>query len=209
MRNILVNADNISISYLGQILFQNLSFQIKQGDKAVIKGPSGSGKSTILNMICGFEQPDKGNITAFGIDVVNQATAARKYFSWLPQDLNFADEDTVEDIIMFPFSFRANKDIEINQLMILKQFDKLGLKTELLSSKYIDLSGGEKQRVGIIICKLLDCDIMLLDEPTSALDKASITKVIDYLLKDENLTILSVSHDDRWCDNCNNIIELT
>ncbi len=208
MINILVKVDNISISYLGQILFQNLSFEINKGDKAVIKGPSGSGKSTILNMICGFEKPDSGKINIFDIDIINNPTLARKYLSWLPQDLNFSDDETVLDIIKFPFSFKANKDIVISNDLILEQFDKLGLKKEILFNKYVDLSGGEKQRIGIIICKLLKCEIMLLDEPTSALDKISKAKVIDYLLADQELTILSVSHDDNWCSHCNNIIEI-
>ncbi len=208
MRNILVKVDNISIEYMGQILFQNLSFDIKKGDKAVIKGPSGSGKTTILNMLCGFEKPDTGFITAFDNDLTKHPSSSRKYFSWLPQDLNFADEDIVLDIVLFPFSFKSNKHIEISEDTILTEFSLLGLKQELITSKYCDLSGGEKQRIGIIICKLLGSEIMLLDEPTSALDKESINKVINYLLRNEELTIISVSHDDRWIDQCNKIIEI-
>ncbi len=208
MKDILIKVENISMDYLGQNLFHNLSFELKKGEKLAIKGPSGCGKSTILNMLCGFERPTAGNIFIYGQNVVSQSDIGRKYCSWLPQDLNFADDDKVEDIILFPFSFKANKQKQIDLKMIQEQFDLLGLKKELLSNRYIDLSGGEKQRVGILICKLLDSEIMLLDEPTSALDRSSVDKVIDYLLRDHHLTIVSVSHDERWCRECSKIVEI-
>ncbi len=208
MREKLVIVDNISMEYLGHPLFQDLSFDIYEGDKAVIKGSSGSGKSTILNMLCGFENPLGGSITAFNLDLTTHADKVRKYFSWLPQDLSFPDEDTVFDVIKFPFSFQANSHLQVSKEDILLEFDFLNLKRDVIDSKYVELSGGEKQRVGIIISKLLRRKIMLLDEPTSALDRYSLNRVIDYLLNDKSLTIISVSHDDTWCSNCNKIIEI-
>ncbi len=208
MREKLVTVDNISMEYLGQTLFRDLSFDIYEGDKAVIKGSSGSGKSTILNMLCCFENPLAGSITALNLDLITHAEEVRKYFSWLPQDLNFPDEDTVLNVIKFPFSFKSNSHLQVSKEDILSEFDFLNLRREIIDSKYVDLSGGEKQRVGIIISKLLRRKIMLLDEPTSALDRYSLNRVIDYLLKDNSLTIISVSHDDTWCSNCNKIIEI-
>ena len=77
-----------------------------------------------------------------------------------------------------------------------------------MDSSFDEISGGEKQRIGIMICKLLKRDIMLLDEPTSALDKVNLGSVVEYLCAENETTMLSASHDDEWLRHCDNIIEL-
>jgi ATPase subunit of ABC transporter with duplicated ATPase domains len=77
-----------------------------------------------------------------------------------------------------------------------------------LNNQFRDISSGEKQRIGLIIGKLLQRDLLLLDEPTSALDSESTSRAIEYILHDNNLTVLTASHDDRWVEACSTIIDL-
>ena len=78
---------------------------------------------------------------------------------------------------------------------------ELGLEDDILDKNFQELSGGEKQRIGILIALLLNRDIYLLDEVTSALDVNLKKTVADYFLARENWTLLVISHDREWeCD---------
>ncbi len=89
-----------------------------------------------------------------------------------------------------------------------EELEKLNLNKSILNQNFSDISGGEKQRLGIMICKLINRPIMILDEPTSALDKENISTIAQYLCYDNDKTILSASHDDEWVQKCNKIIEI-
>jgi len=75
---------------------------------------------------------------------------------------------------------------------------ELGLENDILDTNFQELSGGEKQRIGILIALLLNRDIYLLDEVTSALDVNLKKTVADYFLARENWTLLVISHDREW-----------
>jgi ABC-type lipoprotein export system ATPase subunit len=84
----------------------------------------------------------------------------------------------------------------------------LGLSSSLLPKPFRELSTGQRQRVGLVLCHLLDRPLMLLDEPTSALDEDSKQKAIDLLFADNGRTIISTTHDPFWLKRCDKIIEL-
>ena len=75
---------------------------------------------------------------------------------------------------------------------------ELGLEDDILDKNFQELSGGEKQRIGILIALLLNRDIYLLDEVTSALDVNLKKTVADYFLAREDWTLLVISHDLEW-----------
>jgi putative ABC transport system ATP-binding protein len=79
--------------------------------------------------------------------------------------------------------------------MLLTEFS---LKREVLNKKFENLSGGEKQRISIIISLMTKKDIFLLDEITSDLDAALKTKVVDYFMANSEWTVLAISHDPEW-----------
>lgn len=85
---------------------------------------------------------------------------------------------------------------------------ELELEYDILDKNFQELSGGEKQRIGILITFLLNRDIYLLDEITSALDVNLKKKVADYFLAREDWTILEISHDREWYRDWVEIIDL-
>ncbi len=85
---------------------------------------------------------------------------------------------------------------------------ELELEGNILDKNFQELSGGEKQRIGILIALLLNRDIYLLDEVTSALDMNLKKKVSDYFLSREDLTLLVISHDREWERDWIEIIDL-
>ena len=205
----MIHFDNVSLRFGQTTLFSNLSFSIQKKSKTVLKSPSGTGKTTILNMIMGFVNPDSGLISIDGKNIDKHTIKKiRSEIAWLPQGINFPVGKTIEDVIYYPFHFEENENIkptrgEINLLM-----DSLNLDKKLLTSETSTVSGGEKQRIGLIIAKLLRRKILLLDEPTSALDADTMRLVADMILFDTDLTVLSASHDAAWVDLCDSVIVL-
>lgn len=205
----MIELRNISHSFGDRKIFDRFSLSLYKGEKVVIKGRSGTGKSTLLNFIMGFLMPDEGSVKINGEELNRESISGiRKLMVWLPQGALIAGDGTVTDAIMHPFSFAGNKSIKPEKNTIIEEGMKLGLGKGIIESRFEELSGGEKQRVGLLICKLLKRPLMLLDEPTSALDKQSVELSAEYLLGDRQATVLSTSHDELWLDSCDRVVEL-
>lgn len=189
-------------------MFSGLTFDIEKGDKLSFKGKSGSGKTSLLNIITGFVRPATGTVLFDGSPLTkSNLNDLRKKLAYLPQQISF-NSYGVQQFLEMPFGFANNKNLTPNKKNILEYFSLFDLNHDLMNSKMQEISGGEKQRVALISCLLLQREILLLDEPVSALDKNSKKKVIDYLFTKDDLTIISASHDPAWVDACNKIIDL-
>lgn len=185
-------------------MLEKFSFEAKPGKHTVLKGESGSGKSTIFKLLLGFLTPVNGSIT---FENNGSSHSIRRHTAWLPQDLNLGT-GIVSEVMAKPFEFAANKSTEKNLQQKAEVLQNLGLGRGALNKQFRDLSTGQRQRVGLAICYLLDKPLLLLDEPTSALDSASKQKAADILLSGSKRTIISTSHDPFWVDLADNVIEL-
>lgn len=206
--NNVIEIKNLHKKFNKKCIFTDLNINFKKNLKYAIKAPSGYGKSTLINLISGFIYPDSGSISVDGLEMNDDNIFdIRQKISMLPQLTSSISNGTVLDTIMRPFSFKSNEMINpsIDDVSIL--LEKSGLSAKIANEKFSKISGGEKQRVGIIICKLLNRKILLLDEPTSALDNISSQKMID-LIFDDDVTVIAASHDKYYLDNCNEIINL-
>jgi putative ABC transport system ATP-binding protein len=205
----MISYQNISLKFEDRQLIEGLSFDIAKGEKTALKGRSGSGKTTLLNMAMGFAKPDDGKIFIDGLEVSGaNISHLRKQMCWLPQSIAGFNTVSVASLLNHPFSFHTNKRIAPSADNIESSLLALNLEKDIINQPLDKISGGEKQRLGLIICKLLKRKIILLDEPTSALDKESLRLVGGFIMQDPELTVLSASHDDEWLKYCNKIIEL-
>ncbi len=203
----LLEGRDIHFKYGNEIIFNDFSFKLHEGEKLVLKGESGSGKSTLFRLILGFEHPNDGEFLYNGSTLQNGALQSfRKETAWLPQDLNIGN-GLVKEVIEYPFQFKSSSGKKPSDQSIKKLLNVLGLDSSILEKTFSDLSTGQRQRIGILICILMDKPLMLLDEPTSALDRDSKVKLADLLLKSDR-TILSTSHDPFWVERCDRIIEM-
>jgi len=202
-----ISFENVAFGFENERIVTDFSFKAAPGQHTLLKGESGSGKSTLLKLLLGFYKPQSGTIS------VNRKTydaqKVRKQTAWLPQDLNLG-AGTVSEVMDKPFEFAANqssqnKNFEQHRIRTLKT---LGLAPDILDKQFRDLSTGQRQRVGLALCHLLDKPLLLLDEPTSALDEASKQKAAELLLDREH-TVISTSHDPFWVAQADNIIELS
>ncbi len=206
-KNTLLHINKISLKIDGNIILNNFELILNQSDKAAIKAASGKGKTSILNAVLGFIPVYKGEILLSGVKLSgNNVGFFRKNIAWLPQMFDTAM--TVEEFIKMPFLFKNNRHLKFDLEKIYELYDKFDLDKNIHQKNMNEISGGEKQRIGLITALLLDRKILILDEPVSAIDNKLKEKITDYLFAKPELTILSSSHDDIWLNRCNKIIEI-
>ncbi|MCD4819984.1 MAG: ATP-binding cassette domain-containing protein [Candidatus Cloacimonetes bacterium] len=197
----MIKLKNINLRFGNKVLFDNLNFHIKQNDKILISGKSGIGKTTLMQMILGFSEANSGKIF-FKSEKIDRKNIwdIRNKISYVPQNIRFKHLK-IELIFQNIFDLKHNKTISnwIEKLPKLLEFFELD--EDILEKNWNDLSGGEKQRISLIIASLLNRKIFFLDEVTSALDESLKMKTINYFLEKEDSTILMISHDKSWCEN--------
>ena len=194
----MIQFNNTYFEYDEKPLISGFSVNIARGEKVVIYGPSGSGKSTLVHAILGFVQAEQGEIIVNNLPISpDSINEIRQLTSWLPQDISLP-YNSVRDMILAPFEFKANHSRKPSDQEILAEFDKLKLEHNLLEKGITEISGGQKQRILLLTTVLLRKPILLLDEPTSALDAQSVDLVINYLKSLTDITIIAISHDEKF-----------
>lgn len=197
LNNELIKYENIGISFENRKILSGFNLTVKKNQKILLRGKSGTGKTTLLKILLGFTKPSEGTIY-FRNRVIDSKTCweARKEIAYVVQDTDLG-EGKVKILLDDVFSYRANKEkLDHEKLRVFMR--ELELEDDILEKDFQELSGGEKQRIGILIALLLNRNIYLLDEVTSALDVKLKKKIADYFLARENWTLLIVSHDREW-----------
>ena len=197
MEEEIIRYENVSVVFDGTIIIEHFSLPVCKGDKVILRGPSGSGKSTLLKMAQGYARPDTGTVS-YRMHVVDADTAwtIRQETAYISQDTDIG-EGIVRELIAGVFAYTVNRTIpyetSLNEYLTLFSLDET-----ILDKDFRSLSGGEKQRIVIIISLLLERTIFFLDEITAALDSRMKQQVADYFLSHEDWTVLAISHDDAW-----------
>ncbi len=194
----MIEFKNIHLSFNGKSVIKDFSLKINTGEKIVISGKSGCGKSSLLALVLGFVQPSSGQIY-FEDKLLdeNSVWAVRKRISYIDQSVSLGS-GKVQRLFADILSLRANTALDFNTDELLTLFD---LSKDLLFKDIQELSGGEKQRIAIIIAILLKRDVFFLDEVTASLDTHLKERVADYFLNRTDNTCLIVSHDPVWQNN--------
>ncbi len=193
-----ISFSNIDFSYPNaeEKIFNNLSLQIKKGEKIAIVGMSGSGKSTLLNLLLRFYDVTSGYISIDNQDL--QAISAESLYNLMTivqQDVYIFD-DTLKANITLSQSFTEDDIKKAVQQSGLESYileNELGLQT-LCGENGSNLSGGERQRLSIARALIRKTPILLLDEATSSLDNKVTTEIENSILEIQDLTVLVVTH---------------
>lgn len=180
-------------------ILKNASFEIIEGDFAVITGPSGAGKTTLLRLFNRLADPVSGTILFDGQDITTyQVVELRRRIGWVPQ-VPVRFPGTLEQNLILPFTLsKAHKYTKEEISQSIEDLKSLNLLPEaLFKRKADDLSVGEAQRLNLLRALALKPDVLLLDEPTSALDPDSadhLLRQIGRIKEARNLTAIMVSH---------------
>lgn len=193
--------DNVCLRFEDKLLFNNLSFEIRKGEKIALIGTSGCGKSTILNMIYGDVLPNSGKITYAGQNLNKKQI--EQSISYILQESYVFDGLFIEDNITLGKSL---DDMKMNK--ILNRVNLACFKGQILYGE--QLSGGEKQRLEIARALYHDCDLILADEVKSNLDKKNAGQISDILLSLPQTLVEVIHHyDDKILDKYDTVIDLS
>ena len=202
----IIKLENVKKSFGNNVIFDDLSFEIKRGELVAIIGKSGSGKSTLLNILGGLEKIDSGKITVDDMDITqkkNLVNYFRTEVGFVFQNFALTENKTVKENLDI-IKKNAKSGITIEEAL-----ESVGLKDKL-NEKVYKLSGGEQQRVSLARVMIKKCNVILADEPTGSLDPENGNKIMDIFkrLNKEGKTVIIVTHDMRIAEQCGRIIEI-
>ena len=195
----MIAVEHLTKRFGKNLVLDDISETIEQGEKVVIIGPSGSGKSTFLRCMNLLETPTSGTISFEGTVINDRKTdinAIRRQMGMVFQHFNLFPNMTIrKNITLAPVKTKLmsqeEADAEAEKLL-----DRVGLK-DRADSYPIQLSGGQKQRIAIVRALAMKPKVMLFDEPTSALDPEMVGEVLEVMkeLADEGMTMVVVTHE--------------
>ncbi|MFJ8526179.1 ribosomal protection-like ABC-F family protein [Bacillus cereus] len=219
------SVNNITKSFGGNIIFENISLEIKNGERVGLVGRNGSGKTTIFQLLTGMESLDAGaihmkkgtrighvaQIPKFdeGMTVYDVLSSAFKAEKELEREMHTLEKNMAEErepsalqklmerygVIQEKFAFLGGYEIEANLMKVAN-----GLQvTELFPRSFLELSGGEQTKVSLAYMLLQKPDLLLLDEPTNHLDLFAV-EWLEQFLKEYNGTVMVISHDRYFLD---------
>ena len=164
-------AEGLTKSFPGVRAVDALSFDVGAGEIFGLVGPDGAGKTTTLRMLAGIMPPDAGKATVAGFDVARDPEGAKHALSYMPQRFGLYEDLTVDENIRFYADLfgvkragREERSIQLLEAAGMSEFRKR------LASK---LSGGMKQKLGLVCALIHRPKVILLDEPTTGVDPVS------------------------------------
>ncbi len=191
-----------------------VDLHIEDDEFTAIVGPSGSGKTTLLNIIGGLDRPTEGSIKVNGHELnslsENQLIDFRlKNIGFVFQSYNLipvltAKENT-EFIMLLQKRSKEERDTRVEQLL-----KEVGLEDKM-NKKPTELSGGQQQRVAVARALASKPEFILADEPTANLDSHSASNLLDIMArlnKEEGITFIFSTHDQRVIDRARRVITL-
>jgi len=196
------------------VILNNISLEVDEGEFISIMGPSGSGKSTLLNIIGMLDEPNEGYHYFVGQAVhqlkeKQRSALYKKYIGFVFQAYHLIDELTVYENIETPLIYQDFKGTERKAMVadMLDRFQIVG-KKDLFPAQ---LSGGQQQLVGIARALIARPKLLLADEPTGNLNSKQGEEIMELfrkLNKEDGVTIIQVTHSEKNAEYGTRIINL-
>jgi len=197
----------------GYQALRGVSFTIARGEFSAIMGPSGCGKSTLLNILGLLDRPTSGRFLLQGTDAADMADAERtklrrQTIGFVFQAFNLLPRLSALENVCLPMTYagarRAEREERARELLARVGLDSKAAHTPL------EMSGGERQRVGIARALVNRPAILLADEPTGNLDSKSSADILTMLqgLHQEGMTIVLVTHDPGIAKGAGRVLRL-
>ena len=208
----IIKINNVSFKYAtGDEVIENVSLEIKKGEKVAITGGSGSGKTTLIDLIIGVHKPITGDISIDGVVLCEENICSwRKKIGYIPQSIYLIDGTVGENVA---YGSECNEEKIINALKKANIWDFLqekdGINTKV-GEGGIQLSGGQQQRIGIARAMYNDPEILVLDEATSSLDNETEAKIMDEIYNASmNKTLIVIAHRLSTVEHCQRRLKMT
>lgn len=219
MNNDLITLDGITKIYstkeIETIALSNVNLKVKKGEFVSVMGPSGCGKSTMLNVMGLLDTPTEGNVfieeqPTFGLNDKYLSKLRNEKVGFIFQSFHLINDLPVLENVELPLLYRKGIGARGRRQKAKEALEKVGLSAR--AKHYPNqLSGGQRQRVAIARAIVGEPEIILADEPTGNLDSkmgAEIMDILKSLNKDEGVTIVMVTHDERLAAQTNRVVRL-
>lgn len=192
----------------------DVHLHLERGEFTALVGPSGSGKTTLLNLLGGLDRPDAGSIVINGQDITHLSGAELvrfrlQHIGFVFQSYNLIPvltaRENAEFIMLLQGMSKRQRDERVKAL-----FEEVGL-TGLEDRRPAGLSGGQQQRVAVARALATKPQFVLADEPTANLDSrsaAQLLDVMDRLNREEQVTFIFSTHDQRVIERARRVITL-
>jgi putative ABC transport system ATP-binding protein len=204
----LLDVQDVAFSVGDRQLLRPVSLQLHQGDSVLLTGPSGSGKSTFLKILASLITPISGRILFRSSDIVTlKAEEYRQQVSYCFQTPQLFGQ-TVYDNLVLPWQIRRLKP---QQNKMVAALESVNLSPDMLNTPVEQLSGGEKQRVGLLRNLQFMPQVLLLDEVTSALDeenRLAVLSLINRISAEEKVAVVRISHDVNDIQQAEQVLRL-
>ena len=195
----MIDVNHLTKAFGKNLVLDDISEHIEQGEKVVIIGPSGSGKSTFLRCMNLLETPTSGTITFEGTVITDPKVdidTIRRQMGMVFQHFNLFPNMTIrKNITLAPVRTKLMSQAEADEeaVRLLRRVN-LEDKADAYPNQ---LSGGQKQRIAIVRALAMKPKVMLFDEPTSALDPEMVGEVLEVMkeLAQEGMTMVVVTHE--------------
>lgn len=204
----LLDVQDVAFSIGDRQLLKPVSLQLYQGDCVLLTGPSGSGKSTFLKILASLITPTSGQLFFRNSDITTlRAEAYRQQVSYCFQTPQLFGQ-TVYDNLALPWQIRRQKP---QRDKLVAALESVNLSPDMLNKPVEQLSGGEKQRVGLLRNLQFMPEVLLLDEVTSALDeenRLSVLSLINRISAEEKVAVVRISHDVNDIQQAEQVLRL-
>ncbi|MEN4807011.1 iron efflux ABC transporter ATP-binding subunit FetA [Pantoea agglomerans] len=206
--SLLLDVQDVAFSVRDRQLLKPVSLQLYQGDCVLLTGPSGSGKSTFLKILASLITPTSGQLFFRNSDITTlRAEAYRQQVSYCFQTPQLFGQ-TVYDNLALPWQIRRQKP---QRDKLVAALESVNLSGDVLNKPVEQLSGGEKQRVGLLRNLQFMPEVLLLDEVTSALDeenRLSVLSLINRIAAEEKVAVVRISHDVNDIQQAEQVLRL-
>jgi putative ABC transport system ATP-binding protein len=218
MENTVIDTHEVSRTYDEKTVpiraVDNVHLHIERGEFTALVGPSGSGKTTLLNLIGGLDRPTAGKVIINGIDITG--LSERDLVDFRLNNIGFVFQsynlipvltarENIEFILLLQRRPREERESRVQELL-----RETGLEDKA-DKRPSELSGGQQQRVAVARALASKPQFVLADEPTANLDSVSASNLLDLMLKlnrEENMTFLFSTHDQRVIDRARRVVTL-
>ena len=194
-----IKINELSFNYSQKQVLENIDFQINKGEIIGIIGKSGSGKSTLVNILTGLINPNSGSVLIDDVNIKEDMISFQSIIGYVSQSVVLLDESIKKNIA---FELDDNKiDLKkvndvIKQVELSEWVNNLdnGLETQV-GEQGVQISGGQRQRLGIASIIYKSPEVMIFDEPTSSLDEETESKILKLISNLKGYkTIIIISH---------------
>ena len=187
----------------------DVSLEVRHGTLAALVGPDGAGKTTLIRLIAGLMPVDSGTLTVMGIDVGSEPQQVQDRIAYMPQRFGLYEDLSVqENLDLYASLHGISREERATRYPELLQMTDLVAFTQRLAG---NLSGGMKQKLGLVCTLIGSPTLLLLDEPTVGVDPLSrreLWEIIVRLVREQNLTVLlSTSYLDE-AERCDQVFVL-